>query len=63
MWLKEGFSTFYSHYGINHTNPELLPWEMFVPKVLNAAMSFDSTNGSLKGLIFMHNVFSYNTPV
>ncbi|CAL8083053.1 unnamed protein product [Orchesella dallaii] len=25
VWLKEGFATFYSHYGIEHTNPELNP--------------------------------------
>jgi len=40
-----GFATYYSHYGINHTNPELNPWEQFVPRVLQVAMEFDSSNG------------------
>lgn len=45
IWLKEGYATFYSHYAINHTNPEMKPWEMFIPSILAVAMNFDATNG------------------
>jgi len=45
VWLKEGFSTYYAHFGMEHTHPELEPWKGFLINVRKVAMDFDATEG------------------
>jgi len=43
VWLKEGFATYYSFFGMEIAHPELKPWTYFVVRGTQTAMNFDSS--------------------